>query len=136
MPIKLNVGAARKVSDQRFSSRGASVNLEVELESALVSDPQKLHERIRHLFDLVHHSLAVELDTHRAPPSGNSSNGKHSDRPRLATPRQVKALHAIAKQRELDLAEVIRERYGLERPEEFTIQQASDLITALRSAES
>jgi len=54
---------------------------------------------------------------------------------RLATSRQVKALHAIAKQQGFDLLEVVRDRYGLDRPEDFTIQQASELITALKSGD-
>ena len=50
MPLRLNVGASQKVSDERYGSRGASVNLDVELDSALVMDPAKLQERVRQLF--------------------------------------------------------------------------------------
>src|SRR5437899_5709876 len=62
MPLKLNVGASRKVTDNNYGSRGASVNLELELDASLVAEPAKLQDRIRDLFDLVRASLAEELN--------------------------------------------------------------------------
>ena len=62
MPLKLNVGASRKVTDNNYGSRGASVNLELEFDTGLASEPDKLHERIRHLFGLVRASLTEELN--------------------------------------------------------------------------
>ena len=35
MPLKLNVGASRKVGDNNYGSRGASINLEMELDGTL-----------------------------------------------------------------------------------------------------
>jgi len=70
MPLKLNVGASRKVTDNNYGSRGASVNLELELDASLVAEPQKLQERIRDLFDLVRTSLAEELNGHGAVNDG------------------------------------------------------------------
>ena len=59
--IKLNAGFSRKVGQPNFSSRGASVNLELELESSLVSDPDKMHEKIRALFTLARRAVDEEL---------------------------------------------------------------------------
>ena len=59
--LKLNVGLSRKVGEPNYGSRGASVNVEMELESALASDAAKLQERIRQLFDVVRASLLEEL---------------------------------------------------------------------------
>src|ERR1700683_3206858 len=76
MPLKVNVGLARKVGEANYGSRGAAVNVEMELESALVSDPAKLRERIRQLFDVVRTSLMEELNGgngNQAP--ANSENG-------------------------------------------------------------
>ena len=52
MPLKVNIGASKKVADQNYGSRGASVNLEMELDASLVSEPAKLQEKIRYLFGL------------------------------------------------------------------------------------
>jgi hypothetical protein len=143
MPLRLNVGASQKVSDERYGSRGASVNLEVELDSALAMEPAKLQERVRQLFSLVRQSVTDELAkrTEKVDSQASSEESyapptkKPTSTPRLATSRQVKALQAIAKQQGFDLLEVVRDRYGLDRPEDFTLQQASELITALKSGD-
>jgi hypothetical protein len=62
MPLKMNIGLSRKVADSNYGSRGASVNLELELDSGLSSEPDKLHEPIQQLFGLVRTSLAEELN--------------------------------------------------------------------------
>ena len=109
MPLKLNVGASKKVGEANYGSRGASVNVEMELDSALVNDSNKLHERIRHLFGVVRSALAEELNgngngngsTHGGGQAQGSgpANG-HSSRPnevRAATQSQVKAIFAITR---------------------------------------
>lgn len=141
MPLRLNVGASQKVSDECYGSRGASVNLEIELDSTLAMEPAKLQERVRQLFSVVRQSVTEELAKRKGksdlPAGSEESSAPHTRKPtqRLATSRQVKALHAIAKQQGFDLFEVVRDRYGLDRPEDLTIQQASELITALKSGE-
>lgn len=67
--IKLNAGFSRKVGEPNYSSRGASVNLELELESSLVSDPEKMHERIRALFTLAKRGVDEELENDHAETS-------------------------------------------------------------------
>src|SRR5262249_32608997 len=62
MPLKLNIGLCKKVGEANYGSRGASVNVEVEVDSSLVTEPAKLQERIRQLFGLVRTSLAEELN--------------------------------------------------------------------------
>lgn len=107
MPLKLNVGASKKVGEASYGSRGASINVEMELDSTLVSDPPKLQERIRQLFGLVRASLAEELNGNgngshspsngAAPAAGheqrNGGNGngsaQRSNPPRPATQSQV-----------------------------------------------
>jgi hypothetical protein len=48
--IKLNAGFSRKVGEPYYGSRGASVNVELELESGLIGDPDALMGRMRQLF--------------------------------------------------------------------------------------
>ncbi len=42
--LKLNAGFSRKVDEPNYGSRGASVNVELELESGLVGDPRRPDE--------------------------------------------------------------------------------------------
>ncbi len=51
-----------------------------------------------------------------------------------ATIRQIGALRAIARQTGADLAGFIHEEFGVERPEQLTVQQASQLIDDLKAA--
>ncbi len=152
MPLRLNVGASRKIADDHFGSRGASINLDIELDSSLVADFPKLQERIRHLFGLVRQSLAEELNGAKgqhpparhpsrqaAPPSpsangAQSTNGHANGTPRLATPKQIKALYAITQRQGTDLHKLLRERFDVERPEELSLKAASSLIDSLKSA--
>ena len=151
MPLKLNVGASKKVGESNFGSRGASINVEMELDSALVNDPPKLQERIRHLFGLVRTSLAEELNgngngSHSpssvpAPSAGheqlNGGNGngssQRSNSPRPATQSQVKAIYAIAKAQNLNVHQLLRNRFNVGKPEELSIKDASQLIDSLKS---
>ena len=59
--IKLNAGVSRKVGEPNYGSRGASVNVELELESSVVNDTEALYEKIRRLFALAKRSVYEEL---------------------------------------------------------------------------
>jgi hypothetical protein len=153
MPLKLNVGASRKVTDNNYGSRGASVNLEMELDMTLVTDPPKLQEKIRHLFQVARTSLAEELNGgdhhangHAAPTgngahtadrpaaNGNGGNGGPRDAgPRRSTASQCKAIYAIARAHGVHLGDYLRNRYQTGRPDELTLQQASEVIDDLRA---
>ncbi len=69
--LKLNAGFSRKVGEPNYGSRGASVNVELELESGLIGDPDALMARIHNLFD----TRAAELLTAepRRAPAGCSA---------------------------------------------------------------
>ena len=134
--LKMNIGLSKKLGEENFGSRGASVNLELELDSNLANEPNKLQEKIRQLFSLVRTSLTEELNGasngrgHPLPTNG--STPKPQGTFRRATQSQVKALHAIAKDRRLNLATLLNERFAVSRPDDLSIKQASDLIGSLK----
>ena len=152
MPLKANIGLTRKVSDNNYGSKGASVNLEIELDTSLVNYPDKLQDRLRRLFDLVRSSLEQELNgvrpTHDdAPATAHESNGaadhsgaghtgsNGSAEPRAATLKQIKALQAIARQQDIRLNEFLFRNFKVNRPGDLTVKQASRAIDELKSAQ-
>ena len=145
MPLKLNVGASKKIADQSYGSRGASVNVEMELDSTLVAEPVKLQEKIRQLFGLVRVSLAEELNGSYAAPKDADSNGngngsraapndnQRTSNPRPATQSQCKALHAISRSKQVNLNQLLRDRFHVGKPEDLSIKEASSLIDELKN---
>ncbi len=80
--LKLNVGFTKKVGEANYGSRGAAVNLELELDSTLVGDTDRLKERIRHLFGLAKASVDEELAAGGQPgTNGNSEPMVTRERP-------------------------------------------------------
>ena len=76
MPLKTNVGVSRKVADNSYGSRGASVNMEVELDSALINDPERFHDRIRQVFRLAQQAIDEELNRQQGNGTANhATNG-------------------------------------------------------------
>jgi hypothetical protein len=144
MTLKLNAGLSRKVADGNYGSRGASVNIELELDSGLVNDPPKLHEKIKKLFSLVRTSVDEELNANHQPTeprapatangngTGNGPNSQRNGSRRQATQSQTKALHAIARNRRIDLGQFLAERFNVNRPEALDIKAASQAIDALK----
>lgn len=151
MPMTLNVGLSRKVGEPNYGSRGASVNLQLELDSSLVEEPDRLRDRIRQLYQLAKASVDEELndsgqhvvngqngnrlDQYRMSGSGNdhSSNG-HG--PRKATSSQVKAIHAIAGRNRIDVTRLVQDRFNVQQPDDLSIADASTLIDELKAAQS
>ena len=150
--LKLNVGASRKVTDNNYGSRGASINLELELDTSLAGDPDRLRDRIRQLFDRARTSLTEELrhgsdvvvspallpasgpTTEAADTTTTSREPRRSDSgQRRATPSQIKALHAIARQHGVDLTDFLRDRFQVFRADDLLLRQASRAIDDLRA---
>jgi hypothetical protein len=144
MPMNLNVGLSRKVGEANYGSRGATVNVEIELDAALIKKTERLKEKIRQLFALVRTSLSEELDRgHRSDASvnGTSKQGKDgapqpAERQRPATQFQIKALMAIAKNKDLSLDDIVKDRFHADKPEALSLRQASQLIDELKKGGS
>jgi hypothetical protein len=159
VPLKLNVGVSRKVGLPAFGSVGASCNLELEVEAGLLErDLDAFHARVRDVYVAAHQAVHDELARLQAPveaphdapasPPRQSSNGHpggngHADGPpagrsrprRPATENQVRAIRSIAARQHADLAGLLQD-YGVSRPEDLSIKQASELIDALKTAAS
>ncbi len=80
MSVKLNIGLSRKVGEANYGSRGASINLEVELDNGMLNNPDQLRERVHDLYVLARQSVDEELQRPaEAGPSefshGNNGNG-------------------------------------------------------------
>jgi len=160
MPLKTNIGVSRKVADNNYGSRGASVNLEVELDSTLINEPERFHDRIRQVFRLAQQSVDEELARQNAPnghdnghtathngngnghhTNGNGHNGNGNghaaprrSNARKATASQARALHAIADRQGFDLAAELQTRFGVNEPEELSITEASQTIDDLKAS--
>ncbi len=144
MPVKLNIGLSRKVGEANFGSRGASVNLEVELDSGIISDQQRFQERVRALYAQARQSINAELDLPSQAPaieqpvvqrnghaSAHNGNGIRQEGG-SATQSQVRAIFAIARRNRVDPKDLVLERFGLDRPEDLSIRDASSLIDDLK----
>ena len=156
MPLKLNIGLSKKVGEANYGSRGASINVEIELDSAIVGEPDRLQERIRQMFHLAKQSIDEELHAPVEPASshGNNStsgqsrhsagpnngqrqssngNGRRTSNPPPATASQVRALHAIANRQRLNLEAALRDRFNVDRPDALTIAEASEMIDEMKN---
>jgi len=135
--IKLNAGVSRKVGEPNYGSRGASVNVELELESAVVNDTEALHEKIRTLFALAKRSVDEELGvstsggTPSQTPTNGTNGGQNGTASRPATDGQKRAIWAICKKLGLDQDEEAQATF--DRPvSKLLLPEASQLIDRLK----
>jgi hypothetical protein len=165
MGMKLSVGVSKKVGLPNFGSQGASCGLELEIDGSLLEgDLDAFHDRVRGVYVAAHQAVHDELARLQAPvesphepsaaPTRHASNGHagtnghiggngHADRPpagrsrprKPATENQVRAIRSIANRQHADLDGLLRE-FGVDRPEDLSLKQASELIDTLKTAAS
>jgi hypothetical protein len=155
MSVKLNIGLSRKVGEANYGSRGASINLEVELDNGVLNNPSQLRERVHDLYVVARQSVDEELQrpadigaTEYSHANGNGhaanghshnghANGHSNGHGRIevarATQSQIRAIFAISKRQGLDPQALISERYRVHRMEDLTIREASALIDDLKN---
>jgi hypothetical protein len=105
--LKLNAGISRRVGEPDYGSRGASVNLELEVESNPVNNSDGLPDRIRKLFVLGRQAVDQELNGSKpATSSPARSNRNGATRERAATASQLRAIRTIADRLQLDAERV------------------------------
>ncbi len=150
--LKLNIGVCKKIGEANYGSRGASANLEVAIDAGFVDKPSELQERIRRLYQMARQSVDEELMAGSSGPQPNGrmvspdnghANGSdaggskpHASYERPATPSQVRAIFAIARRQKINLPGELTTRYGVQRPDDLTIRDASTFIDAIKPHEN
>jgi hypothetical protein len=150
MPLKLNVGVSRKVGLPDYGSLGASCNLELELDGSLLHhDLATFHAQVRDAYVAAHQAVNDELARLQHVPPGPASPPRNRlavfagpdprgvDTPRRppstpATPKQLRAIGALARRLGVDLDAILAERHGVSRPDDLTLVEASRLIDELK----
>ena len=110
MPLKLSVGVSRKVGQPGYGSIGASCGVEVELDPVLLrEDPEEFERRARSAYAAcAAPSTPSWPGSPRRRPRPITNGDDHTigrvpgPPPRPATPRQLRALGAIARARGVD----------------------------------
>lgn len=155
MPLKLNVGLSRKIGLPNYSSLGASCHVELELDSALLhANRDAFQHQVRHAFSVCQQAVHEQLTRNEPEPSTGApphsvivpardgiTNGhppgirpnRPQGRQRPATENQIRAIHAIAIQQQVDLPALLGERFGVAHPEELSVRDASSLINELNA---
>ena len=133
--LKLVCGLSRKVGEPNFGSRGASVSVEVELDSVTLRQPEKLKQHIRCGFDRIREAIEEELARPGPEGPGEEPQGRNGRRRgrrvRPATSSQLRLLRVLAGRKDVDLVGLCRDRCGKEDPAELTLAEASRLIDDL-----
>jgi hypothetical protein len=153
MALKLSIGFQKKLGLPDYGSLGATCNVEFEIDSTLLhSDLDGFHEKARHAFvacqQAVNDQLARQAQNgavkngngngHPPPATAGSTNGANGhgnsgETPRMATQSQARAIRAIASKQRLDLQKLLEARFGVGRPENLRLSDASSLIDEMKS---
>ena len=150
--LKLNAGLSRKIGQPNYGSRGAMVNVEIELPADVLRDPDKLKRQVRGCFETLRAAVDEELGVtpdgdggdpqeerwrptgdvrrnggtngHAANGNGYAGNGRGG---LPCTEKQVRALHAFSRRAGVELTAELR-RLGVTTAEELNRRQASEAI--------
>ncbi len=150
MSIKLNIGINRKVGEPNYGSRGASCNVEFELDGSFDNGgAARFQEAARKAYAACRQAVEDELSAGNGSPHHTSGgqhvaptpdNGHHTTANaarngiRMATGSQVRAIHAIAGRSRVDLTDLLQSQFGVGRPDDLSIVDASTLIDQLKGA--
>ena len=139
MAIKAIVSFTQKLGQPDYGSVGAGCEIEVELDSALLSrDPSELRGQLDIAYLTCRQAVSTQLQPFERPASAPARALTHSDpssqRPsRPATQSQQRALWAICNQHGLNLESVCRDEFDVPAADCLSIAQASSLIDKLKT---
>ena len=154
--LRLNAGLSRKIGQPDYGSRGAMVNVEIELPTEVLRDAEKLRRQVAGVFDTLREAVDEELGVTPGPTgdpredrwrptadvrrngdgAGHGGNGHVANGAGYAangrgglpcTEKQVRALHAFSRRAGADLTAELR-RLGVTTAEELSRRQASEAI--------
>ena len=69
------------------------------------------------------------------PTNGNGNGTPRTGNQRQATQSQVKAIHAIARNRRIDITQFLNDRFHVSKPDDLSIKDASKVIDELKAEE-
>ncbi len=141
--LKLNVVLSKKVGLPDYGSIGALCSVETEMNNGVLQhDPDGFQQQARQAYaacaQAVNDELARQQGQSASPPVTNghtaNGNGRRRNGARKATGSQARALHVIADRQGVDLAGLLRQRFGVELAGDLSITEASALIDELKTA--
>ena len=142
---KLNVGLSKKIGLPDYGSKGATCSVEIELDHAELADPNRFHANVQELFRSCRRAVEQELSRDHEPVTPSNGNGRqYQPAParngsrrangRPATHAQLRAIHAIVDRQRIDLTGELRRQFGVDRPEDLGIGEASQFIDTIKPA--
>jgi hypothetical protein len=154
--IKLSANLSKKVPmpDVEFSSQSYGAAMEIEVSDS--ADAPEITGRLEAIYKLLEKSIDGQIahastgktapmqpqkrpflgePNGKPPAEGSNGNGSPRRGNGHASPAQIKMIFAVSKDKGMDrngLIELLKADYGVEKPDDLSVKQASDVIGKLQ----